>query len=201
MSREEIETLSFEGRWKRYYHAARRAGADGFPLIAGRRDLAREALDLWKEYCRLTFDSVNVSQQDFKTATKILSALHYRKIYPQGPFPLSKETPFEVMRRIVRCMLGAFEPLEDEIIHALAIGEAVHKLMLNMTPVILFLELCPVIDAERIPGYLEEGDKALDAMELSDYWYSYVESRQSPNVGRWNFYRQYVVREFWRKLM
>lgn len=192
LSDNEIREKSREERKRLFYLAARRAGEEGFHLLAQHQDLARDALYFWKEYWHLTFDQVGISLEDITRSVEVLSSLHQRCVYPRGPFvPWHREMPPQIAIKMIQSLLEGYEPRkEEEIIFALNIGDTVYNIRLNITAVYLLMVQLPIVDPENTAVYLKEGEKALAAMELIAYWYFYVERRSMPDIQGWAFYRQ-----------
>lgn len=192
LSENDIKEMSRDERKRLFYLAARKAGQDRFHLLMQHEELATEALDFWKEYWGLTFDRFKISYEAMTTSTEVLRDLHQRRIYPKGPFiPWPKEMPPEIASKLIRGISEGYEPLrEEQIAFALNIGSTVYDIMPNRTGLYLLLVQLPIVDPKNTDSYLEEGEKVLAAIELRDYWYSYVERRGAPDAQMWAFYRQ-----------
>ena len=197
-SNNEIEAMSHEDRKRLFYLAARRAGEDGFHLLVKYRGLAKEALDSWREYWRLTFEQAKVSVSKIESATKTLLDLHERGIYPEGCFIWTKDIPHDARVELIKLTLKNYSPLtEEQIVEALCVGAIVYEFIPNITATYLLTIRLPIVDPENTQIYLQEGEKAFQAMQLRHYWYTYVEYRSKKDFETLAFYRK-MLNEFRR---
>jgi hypothetical protein len=191
LSAEESESISWEQKKKLFYLSARRAGEARHPLLEQHRELAQEALAFWKDYWRLTFEREGITIQELRESAKVLRYLHQKSLYPKGPFVVPRGLPDEIASQLLHSVLPSYDPLtDDEVLKSLNAGRVAYKTVPNVSAPSLFIEFLPIVDPENTDEYLMEGERALAAMELNDYWYSYVERRQSPEFERWDFYRR-----------
>ncbi len=203
LSESEIQEMPDKERKRLFWLAARKAGKDRFELLGQHQELAKEGLDFWKEFWRLTFERVGISYGDIIRNIEVLSSLHQRGIYPTGAFVSwpAKETlaekPVEIVQRWMDMShLQGYEPLEKEqVASALHIGSVVYDIMPNIAGLELLLLRLPIVDPGNSEIYLEEAEKALAAMELNDNWYSYAELRNLPDITKWTFFRD-ILEEF-----
>jgi hypothetical protein len=199
LSNEDLQKISWQEQKRLVLLSARRAGEDKHPALVQHRGLAREALNFWREYWRLTLGDDGITLEDIRESLETLRHLHEKALYPIGPFELPNEIASGISHQVIRSLLPTYEPLtEDEVLKSLTVGRTVHRRIRNVTAPSLLIELLPTVDPENTSAYLIEGEKALSAMELNNYWYSYVESRRSPEFDRWSFYRQ-ISDEFLRR--
>ncbi len=172
LGKEEIKTMPDEEKKRLFFLALRRTGEENFGLLKQHQNLTKYALDSWDEYWRLTFDKYKISCEDI---TKCIEVFHSLEILENN----------EALQ-------------EKQIAFAFNTGRVVYDIMPNVTATYLLMVQLPIIDPENTHKYLEEGEKALMAIELHDYWYSYVESRSKPDTRRWAFYRR-IRDEFYRR--
>lgn len=188
---DEIEAMSHEERKRLFYLAAHRAGQDGFHLLAQHRNLAKDALESWREYWRLTFGQAGITVSELKSASKTLFELHERDIYPKGPFRWNRDIPLDEAIELIRLSLTGYSPLtEKQIADALNTGNSVYEFIPNITATDLLMIQLPIIDPENTQLYLQEGEKALQAMEILHYWYTHIEHRRKVDFETLAFYRQ-----------
>jgi hypothetical protein len=192
LSKEAVDQLSGIEKKTLFYKAARKAGEESLDVLARQKELANEALYSWEEYCRLTFNKLQVSHNDIIEATRIMRNLHDKGAYFGGPSLLwNKAMPVETASKLIQSLLEGYEPLrEDQIVTALKVGNSVCEIMPNITPAYVLNVLLPIVDPSDTQAYLEAGDHALAAMELRESWYWYVEYKRFPVADNLVLYRQ-----------
>jgi hypothetical protein len=188
----DIESMSHDDRKRLYYLAARQAGRDGVQLLVQHCSLAKDALDSWHEYWRLTYEQQGISIEKIKSSIEILSKLHKRKIYSDHSLEeLNNNMPENIAIKYIQSVLNNYSPLtEIQIIDAFKGGGAVYKITLNITAVFLFTIQLPVIDPENTEIYFQEAEKALQAMELRSLWCKFVNRKSNEGIGSFEFYRE-----------
>ena len=179
-----------------YFLACRIAGVDGFELLVRNKPYANEAVVFWNEWWNLKFGAEGITVQDMQKALSVLVSLHERSIYPRNengqvaPFPWT-QIPDEKLPQAISSVLKDYHPVKvEDIVSALKLGQKVHDIWRNITPVSLFIIRAPIVDPGNTEAYLGQGEKALIPAELSFYWYSYVEYLEPPDMEKWDFYRQ-----------
>ena len=193
LSHNAIETMSHENRKKFFYRAARRAGEDNFPLLTQYRNLGKDALESWREYWRLTFGQAGLTISEIESASKTLIELHDRGIYPDGQFLWNRGFPFDVAVGLIKSSLRSYTPLtEEQIVDALNKGSLAYDFTPNGTATYLLIIQMPIIDPENTTLYLQEGRRALAAMELRHYWYTWLEHRRKLDFETLVFYREMI---------
>lgn len=192
LSMESIEQLSGIERKRLMYKAARKAGKRSLDILVKHKELGKEALYSWRQYQRLTFDGLQLSQNGIAKATEIINTLHNKGAYFEGPSLLwDKAVAPEVASELIRFLLKGYEPVpESEIVTALSVGKLVYDIMHNIVPVCVFNVLLPIVDPTNTQTYLEAGNDALAAMELHVSWYWYVEYKRSPIAENLKLYRE-----------
>jgi hypothetical protein len=190
-TKDEVETLAWEEKKKLFYLSARRAGEAGYTLLVQHKEIAREGLEFWKEYWRLTFERRGITLKDMRQCLNVLRHLHARSLYPTGPFELPDGLPDELARQFVRSILPSYAPLtDDEVVRSLRVGKVAYETVPNIGVASLLITLLPSVDPENTDEYLMEGERALSAMELNAQWYFYVEQRKPPESGPFDFQRK-----------
>lgn len=192
LNKEAIEGMSDIERKVLFYTSARKAGEEHLDILAQHKELTKEALYSWREYWRLTFNQKQVSYDAIVKSTQVISDLHNRGIYFKGPsLPWNKDMLPETASKLIRYVLEGYDPLrEDQIALALNVGNIVYEIMPNIVAAYLLTVLLPIVDPVNTHKYLEEGEKALAAMELHVAWYWYVEYKKPPVVENLVLYRQ-----------
>ena len=74
---------------------------------------------------------------------------------------------------------------------ALRFGEVAYSMLRNITPVLLFTIILPIIDSANIKTYFLESRNAFDAFIIGRAWYSLVEGRELFRIDEnMDFYRK-----------
>lgn len=175
----EIHIMDEETVKKLKYQAIKRAVKDNIPEVIEMRKFAKEALESWKEYWKLTFKEKNISTNILQKAIIILSKLHFSDNYKKLPFfPWSpKEQENKRIGLIETIMTPNSGYNAKEIDNALLIGEITYNLIFPpWEPLLeLFLIKLPIIDLSHRESYYKEGEKALLIIKLADYYCNFLE--------------------------
>lgn len=193
-SYEEILQLSDQERKILFYRAVWRAAKDGHPLLSQHRDLAKEALQFWREYWQRAVVSSGLHEERIQRALRVFQSPEFKLLLQLlPPWLVLKNLSDEDACSLLDRILPANRPFQtQEIIDALQAGHLAYELIRNITPVTLFTVRLPFVDPEpeNVTVYFQEAERALQAFRLNRWWYSCVEHRRALIDESLNFYDQ-----------
>ncbi len=178
----ELEALGHQECKRMFYLAVRRAGEDSHERLIQHRNLAREALEFWREYRQRTLTPLEAS---LRPMLDVLTSVQFDPELLE--WPVLANVPDDIARALIDRLLPG--PLTGEqIIDALRIGKLAYDRMPNITAVTLFSVRLPLVDPENTQVYLAEAEWAIDVFRLNRAWYQCVEHRSRLNDESIAFY-------------
>jgi hypothetical protein len=170
-SKAELEALGHEECKRLFYLAARRAGEENHGPLARHRDLAKEALEFWREYWQR---AVAPHEDSVRLALDVFASPHFKPELPD--WSVIANVQEDVVYRLVDHVLSGAGPLTSEqVVRALRAGKLAYELIPNIMPVTLFTVRLPIVDPGNTLAYLREAERALDVFRLNRAWYECVE--------------------------
>ncbi|WP_173931661.1 hypothetical protein [Chelativorans sp. Marseille-P2723] len=174
-SEAEFSTLGHEERKRFFYLAARHAGEENYGPLAQHRELAKEAVEFWREYWQRT---IAPHEQAVRPALEVFASPYFRPEMSEWSV-IANVQEDDVARRLVEQILPVQGPLNSEqIVQALRAGKVAYEAIPNIMPVTLFTVHLPIVDPQDTPTYLHEAEHALDVFRLNCAWYECVEHRR-----------------------
>ena len=183
LTQEDLEKLSDLEKKILWYNAARKVGLKSNDLFEDEKELIQDALYSWKEFFRITFEKEGITIDDLIQAKKTLKTLHEKGSYFDLPTiqPILHTMEPDVAVELVKNSIKNYKPISElDIVHTLRLGDFAFQIMQNISPVFLFNVYLPIIDPIKMKDYFKIGSDAMIAMELNQYWYSYVEYKKQP---------------------
>jgi hypothetical protein len=200
LTQEELYKLSDVEKKIMWYNAARKISVKSNDLFEDEKELIQDALYSWKEFFRITFEKESINIDDLIQAKKTLKTLNEKGSYLDIPTiqPILLTMELDVAVELVKHSIKTYKTISElDIVHTLRLGNLAYQIMQNISPVFLFNVYLPIIDPVNTKDYLQIGSDALIAMEMSQYWYSYVEYKKPPVIDSFNLIKN--IRELFLK--
>ncbi len=191
LSQGQVEALDHEERKRLFYLAARHAGQDDYEPLAQHRGLAKEALELWREYWQRAVAS-SLHEARIAQAVELLESSDLARAVKGAPWPsLIHNIPDNAARSLVDSALekGA-KFTTEQIVNAFKSGHHMYGAVRNIMPITLFTVRLPIVDPANTDAYLREAARALRAFRLNRAWYSWAENHCPPNGDALAFYER-----------
>jgi len=190
-SKQELEALDDEERKRLFYLAARRAGEEGYEPLAKHLDLAREALEFWRDYRQRVFIQKKVSISD---ALDVFTSPFFKPEMPEWSIIANAED--EIAKQLVDKIYLENQSLSRrQIVDALKAGKYAYKHCPNIMPVILLTLRLPIVDPRNTSEYIEEAKRAIDLFSLNRAWFDCVEHHRRLSDSNLGFYNR-MCKEF-----
>lgn len=191
LSQAEVVALDHEERKRLFYLAARRAGRDDYELLAQHRDLAREALEFWREY----WERAVASSQDearIAQAVELLESPEMARALRGAPWSsFIHNIPDDAARSLVdSARVKSAKFTNEQIVNAFKTGNHMYGAVRNVMPITLFTVRLPIVDPVNTDAYLREAARALRAFRLNRAWHSWAENHCPPNGNELAFYER-----------
>lgn len=190
-SQAELDTLGYDECKRLFYLAPRRAGEENHEPLAQHRDLAKEALEFWREYWQR---AITPHEGAVRPALDVFASPHFKPELPD--WSLITNAQEDVAYRLVDHVLSGTGPLASEqVVRALHAWKLAYELLPNIMPVTLFTLRLPIVDPENTLAYLQEAERALEVFRLNRAWYECVEHHRRFTDDTLAFYVR-MSREF-----
>jgi len=190
-SQAELNALGHEECKRLFYLAARRAGEENYERLAQHRELAKQALEFWREYWQRAVAS-SLDEARIGHAAELLENSDFVRTVGGAPWPsFIHNMPDDAARSVVDSALeksGKFT--SEQIVNAFKSGYHMYGAVRNIMPVTLFIARLPIVDPANTSGYLREAARALCAFRLNRAWYSWAENHRPPNGESLAFYER-----------
>jgi hypothetical protein len=174
-SRAELDALGHEECKRLFYLAARCAGEQNHEPLAQHRDVAKEALEFWREYWQR---AVAPNVASLRPALDVFMSPEFNPETPVWSI-LSNVQEGDDARRLIDHAVPRGGPLTSEqVVHALRTGKCAYEIIPNIMPVTLFTVRLPIVDPGNTSTYLREAERALELFRLSRAWYECVEHQR-----------------------
>lgn len=174
-SRDELDALGHEECKRLFYLAARRAGEQNHELLAQHRDLAKEALEFWREYWQRT---VAPNLASVRPALDVFASHDFNPETPVWSVVSNVQEGDDARRLVDRTVPSAGSLTSEQVVRALRTGKVAYEIIPNIMPVTLFTVRLPIVDPGNTSAYLWEAERALELFRLSRAWYECVEHRR-----------------------
>lgn len=173
-SQAELDALGHAECKRLFYLAAGRAGELNYERLAQHRDLAKEALEFWREYWQR---AVAPNVASVRPALDVFMSPEFN---PEAPvWSVVSNVPGDDARRLIdRTVPNAGSLTSEQVVHALRAGKVAYEIIPNIMPVALFTVRLPIVDPANTSAYLREAERALELFRLGRAWYECVEHRR-----------------------
>lgn len=184
-SRTELDKLGHEECNRLFYLAARRAGEENHKRLAQHRDLAKEALEFWREYWQR---AVAPHEGSVRPALEVFASPHFRPEMHEWSV-IGNVQQEDAARGLLDRLLPTPGPLTSEqVVRALRVGSILHEALPNIMPVTLLTLRLPIVDPANTLAYVSEAERALTALRLARVWYECVEHHRRSTDDSLGFY-------------
>ena len=162
---------------------------------ANTSDVLREALlNVFAEWIyakRLLFSFLQITEKDLDAYLEALIKLHQRGVYPDD-FIIWNPTHGSLRKDMISKFLTFNDDKEELFLKAMDTGYYLSRVLGNISPLVLLIVLLPTIDHKNKMLYLQEGETALKLFMIKDYWYSFIEKRELPDIEHWEFWKEFI---------
>jgi hypothetical protein len=170
-SQTELEALGHDECKRLFYLAARRAGEENHEPLIRHRDLAKEALEFWREYWQR---AVAQHEESVRPALDVFASPHFKPEMPEWSV-LANVQGNDAYRLADHVLPGTGPLTSEQVVRALHAGKRAYELVPNIMPVTLFTVRLPIVDPRNTLAYLREAERALEVFRLNRAWYECVE--------------------------
>jgi hypothetical protein len=191
LSQAQVESLDHEERKRLFYLAARRAGEENFEPLAQHRELAKEAVEFWREYWQRAVAS-SLDETRIGQAVELLENASFASVVGGAPWPsFIHNMPDDAARSLVDSVLeDRAEFTSEQIVNAFKTAYHLYRAVRNITPITLFTVRLPIVDPANTSEYLHEAARALQAFRVNRAWYSWAEHHCPPTGDALAFYER-----------
>ncbi len=174
-SRAELDALGHEECKRLFYLAARRAGEEDYKPLVQHRELAKDAVEFWRDYWQR---AIAPHEQAVRPALDVFMSPHFKPEMPVWSV-VANVRDDDAARRLVDQILPTQGSLtSDQVVRALRAGKVAYETIPNIMPVTLFTLRLPIVDPGNTPAYLREAERVLELFRLNRAWYECVEHRR-----------------------
>jgi len=191
LSQAQVESLGHEERKRLFYLSARRAGEEHYEYLAQHRDLAKEALEFWREYWQRAVAS-SLDENRIGQAAEILENSSFARAVSGAPWPsFIHNIPEDAACALVdSAREDSTEFTSEQIVNAFKAGYHMYGAVPNIMPIKLFTVRLPFVDPANTSAYLHEAGRALRAFRVNRAWYSWAEHHCPPTGDELAFYER-----------
>lgn len=144
----------------------------------------------WVYAKKLLLGFLKINENILDRILRLLEKWHIQKSYPKGIF-IWNPSHGEIKKDFVRTFIRNGESVDDAIL-ALDVGYYLRSILRDISPLVLLTILLPCADPGEKDMYIQESKVALKMFMISDYWYSFIEKRESPDYEHWELWKEII---------